>query len=59
MRGIAKPCRLVMNGHRTGYIFTPIECRSVSEALKIARESGFPYRIFDMSGKLIRQGWFV
>ncbi len=59
MRGVAKPCKLVMNGHKTGYIFTPIECRSIAEAIKIARECAFLYRIFDMDGKLVRQGWFA
>ncbi len=53
----AKPCILCMNSSLNGYIFTPMECESISKALKIAREWGCPYRLFDAKGNLIRKGW--
>ena len=55
----AKPCSIIFNGSKTGYIFTPIRCASIAEALRTAREWGFPYRIYDDNGKLIRRGWLV
>ena len=51
-------CQLIMNGQKTGYIFTPIDCSSIKEALDIAKDFGFPYRIF-ANGKQIKSGWFV
>lgn len=53
----AKPCTLIMNSPLNGYIFTPIECESISEALKIATAWECPFRIYDMDNKLIKSGW--
>lgn len=49
----AKPCTLVVNTAH-GYIFTPVECASISEAHRRGKNwLGFAYRIFvnDESGK--------
>ncbi len=53
----AIPCTLIINAPKTGHIFTPIECDSINQALTIAKEWGFPYRIFSKSGALLRRGW--
>ena len=55
----AKECILVVNAPKTGHIFTPIECKSIASALRTARGMGFPYRLFDKGGKLVRRGWLV
>ncbi len=44
-----KPCTLIMNSPLNGYIFTPMECESISKAIKIATEWECPFRIFDMN----------
>lgn len=49
-------CKLVMNT-RWGYICHPIECKSIREAIRIAREEEMAYRIF-VDGKCIKSGWF-
>lgn len=49
-------CKLVMNT-RWGYCMQPIECKSISEAIRIAREEEMVYRIF-VDGKCIKSGWF-
>ncbi len=51
------PCNLVMNSPLDGYVFTPIECKSISEAIRIATSWKCPYRIFDTKGNLIKSGW--
>ena len=52
-------CTLIMNASRTGHIFLPIDCGSINEAIKTAKDYGFPYRIYREDGKLIRKGRFV
>ena len=39
------PCKLIMNT-KNGYILSPIDCKSINAALKIASENGLAYRIF-------------
>ena len=51
----AQPCKLVMNT-RWGYVMHPVECKSIREALRIAKEDGMAYRIF-VGGKLVKSGW--
>ncbi len=51
------PCVLIVNAPKTGHIFTPQECESIAEAERKAEVWGFPYRIFDKNGKLIKKGW--
>lgn len=41
----SKKCLLVMNT-RSGYIMSPIKCKSMAEAKRIAEKMGFAYRIF-------------
>ena len=49
-------CKLVLNT-RWGYCMPPIECKSINEAIRIAREEEMAYRIF-VDGKCIKNGWF-
>ena len=53
------PCQIIFNGPKNGYIFTPIECESISAALSAAKEWAMPFRIFDMNGKLLKRGWKI
>ena len=52
-------CQIIFNGPKDGFVFTPIICESISEALKLAKEWAMPYRIFDMNGKFLRKGWKI
>ena len=52
-----KNCTIVFNT-RAGYVMQPIQCRSISAALRLARESGLAYRIF-IDGKLYKRGWIA
>ena len=53
----AKPCEIVFNT-KWGCIFQPIRCRSVSEALGLARERKEAFRIF-IRNKMVKRGWYV
>lgn len=53
MKGIK--CTVVCNT-RWGYIMSPKECKSKSEAKKYANDLGMAYRIF-VNGKLTERGW--
>ena len=55
--GKSKECEIVFNT-KYGYIFQPIKCKSIAEALRLAEERGEAYRIF-CDGKLIRRGWII
>ena len=52
-------CFLIMNGQQNGYIFAPIACASISEAVRMAKNFKFPYRIFSYDGVLKKKGWFA
>lgn len=52
------PCTIVFNT-KWGYVMQPRQCKSIREALRLAKEEGMAYRIFDMQGNQIRQGWIV
>lgn len=54
----AIPCTLYTNSPLTGHMYAPIKCKSIREALKIAKKSGSPYRI-EVKGKTVRTGWFA
>lgn len=52
----AQQCKLVVNS-RWGYIFTPITCKSINEAVRMGKESmGFAYRVF-VGTKVVRSGY--
>ena len=51
------PCKLIMNT-KNGYILSPIDCKSINAALKIASENGLAYRIF-VNGQLVKSGWTI
>lgn len=49
-------CTLIINT-ASGYEMAPIECKSISEAVKLGRESyAFAYRIF-VDGRIVRRGY--
>ena len=56
-RGYPTECELVLNT-RYGRVLTPIACKSINEALRIAEDYGMPYRIF-VGGKCVKQGWRI
>jgi len=41
-----------------GYCMSSKKCKSISEALRYAKESGMAYRIF-IGGKCVMRGWNV
>lgn len=52
----AKECSLYIN-LKNGYVLSRVDCNSISEAIRYAKEScGFYYRIF-ADNKLIRKGF--
>lgn len=51
----AKECKVICNT-RWGYCMTSYKCKSISEAIRYAKELDLAYRIF-ADGKLIRSGW--
>ena len=54
-----KPCMIICNT-KWGYCMHPVECNSIAEAIRYARETGIAYRIFDKkTKKLIRKGWIL
>ena len=50
-----KKCTLVLNT-RWGYCLAPMDCESISSAVRIAKESGMAYRVF-VGGKCVKRGW--
>lgn len=54
----AIPCVLRMNSPLNGYEFSPQKCNSIRQALTIAKDFGFPYRI-EVDEQVIRKGWFA
>lgn len=52
----AKPCEIVFNT-KWGYCMTPIECKSITEAIRIAKEEGMAFRLF-VGGKCVKSGWY-
>lgn len=55
-KGMPTECEIVFNSPLTGKVFDPIKCKSVNEALKLAKEWDMPYNIF-VGGEFIKSGW--
>lgn len=51
----AIPCTVICNT-KYGYCLTPVECKSISEAVRYAKDLDMAYRIF-VNGKCVRRGW--
>lgn len=51
------PCTVICNT-KNGYCLTPKECKSISEAIRYAKEMKLAYRIF-VGEKVIKRGWYV
>ena len=53
----AQECTLVVNA-RNGYIFTPIKCKSINEAVRMGKEGmGFAYRVIVKGKGIVRRGF--
>lgn len=52
----ATKCSIVFNT-KWGHIMSPISCESISQAIKLAKESKMAYRIF-VDDKVIKKGWY-
>lgn len=50
-------CTIIFNT-TYGYCMKPQKCRSISEALRLAKNNGMAYRIFGKDGKFIKSGWY-
>jgi hypothetical protein len=48
-------CTVICNT-RWGYCMTPRECKSISEAVRYAKDLGMAYRVF-VDGKVVKSGW--
>ena len=51
----AKECEVICNT-RWGYCMTPYKCKSISEAIRYAKDLGMAYRIF-VDGVCVKSGW--
>ena len=52
----SKPCKIIFNT-KWGYCITPIECKSILEAIRLAKETEMAFRIF-INGKCVKSGWY-
>lgn len=55
--GKAIPCTIIFNT-RNGHVLQPVKCKSMSEALEKAKESGLAFRIF-VGKECVKRGWFA
>ena len=53
---MSKPCKIIFNT-KWGYCMTPVKCKSIAEAIRLAKETQMAYRIF-CGGKCIKRGWY-
>lgn len=51
-----KPCKIIFNT-KWGYCMTPTDCKSIAEAIRLAKEVGMAFRIF-IDGKCVKSGWY-
>ena len=51
-----KQCQIFYNT-KYGYVLQPISFKSISDALKDAKEKGMAYRIF-VGNQCVRHGWY-
>lgn len=56
MRGTK--CKIIFNT-KNGYCMTPIECKSISQAVNLAKETSMAFRIFVNGKGVVKRGWFV
>lgn len=47
---------IVICNTKWGYCMTPRECKSISEAVRYAKDLGMAYRVF-VDGKVVKSGW--
>ena len=52
---MAKKCYVITNT-KWGYCCQPYYCNSISEAVRYAKNLDMSYRVFDMTGNLIKRG---
>lgn len=51
------PCEIIFNT-KWGYCMTPIKCKSIAEALRLAHEREMAFRIF-VNNECVKRGWYV
>lgn len=54
----SKKCKIIFNT-TYGYCMRPIECDSISSALRLAHETNMAFRLFDENGNKIKHGWYI
>ena len=52
----AKPCEIVFNT-KWGYTMQPIKCKSIAEAIRLAKSEEMAFRIF-VENKCVKTGWY-
>ena len=50
-----RECTVICNT-KWGYCISPYNCKSISEAIRYAKELDMAYRIF-IDGKCVKSGW--
>lgn len=53
---MSKQCEIIFNT-KYGYCMQLIKCKSIAEAIRIAKEREMAFRIF-VNGKCVRTGWY-
>lgn len=51
-----KECEVIFNT-KWGYCMTPIKCKSIVEAIRLAKQKEMAFRIF-VDGKCVKTGWY-
>lgn len=52
----AKKCKIIFNT-KWGYCMQPVECESIAEAIRLAKEREMAFRIF-VDSKCVKAGWY-
>lgn len=53
---MSKQCEIIFNT-KYGYCMQLIKCKSIAEAIRMAKEREMAFRIF-VNGKCVRTGWY-
>lgn len=51
---MSKRCEIIFNT-KWGYCMQPVKCKSIAEAIRMAKEKGMAFRIF-VGGKCVKNG---
>ncbi len=53
---MSKKYEIIFNT-RWGYCMQPIQCKSIAEAIRKAKETGMAFRVV-VDGKCVKSGWY-